>query len=172
MTHQIKFSVTRPGGDRIHYLAEEDVRIVLERLPEELWDRLRAVHFNDQSRGAKMIGYVNQGRTEITICALPPRISLTRFLTKEQSPGTFGAKRGTQWPHLAIRRFMLYNTFLHELGRLQVINEDKKSLRRKFAMATRAQEFAERWRKFLWSTPFSHQDSVHNRPTEFAYLNK
>jgi hypothetical protein len=24
MTHQIKFSVTRPAGDRIHYLTEED----------------------------------------------------------------------------------------------------------------------------------------------------
>jgi hypothetical protein len=173
MTHKIKFSVTRPFGDRIHYITEEDIRVVLSRLPEELWHRLREVHLNDQSRGVSRLGYVDQGRKEISLCALPPRISLARFLVKGQAPGTYGAKRGSQWPHFAVRRFMLYGTFLHELGHLQVINEDKKSARRKFAMDTLAFEFAVRWRKTLWSKHFSHSDPVHNRPSEeeFALLN-
>jgi len=76
MTHKIKFSVTRPFGDRIHYITAEDITVVLSRIPEELWHRLREVHFNDQSRGVNRLGYVNQGRKEITLCALPPRIRL------------------------------------------------------------------------------------------------
>jgi len=92
---------------------------------------------------------------------------------KGQSPGTYGAKRGSQWPHLAVRRFMLYGTFLHELGHLQVINEDQKTARRKFAMDSLAHDFAVRWRKALWSKHFSHHAPVHNRPSEeeFALLN-
>ena len=43
----IKFSYTAPGGDRKHYVFEEDVRVVLSRLPEEVYGRLRVVHFND-----------------------------------------------------------------------------------------------------------------------------
>lgn len=75
-----KFTVSTPGCDRIHHVTEEDVRVVLSRLPEELWRRLRAVHFNDRSRGARCLGYVTRGRREITLCALPPRMSLARTL--------------------------------------------------------------------------------------------
>src|SRR5215475_8089791 len=39
---KIKFSTAIPGGDRRHYLTEEDVMVVLSRLPEETWQRLRA----------------------------------------------------------------------------------------------------------------------------------
>jgi hypothetical protein len=48
---RIRFSTSPAGGDRIHYVTEEDIRVVLSRLPRELWQRLRAVHFNDRSRG-------------------------------------------------------------------------------------------------------------------------
>ena len=37
---EIKFSTTIPGGDRRHYLTEEDVIEVLSRLPEEIRQRL------------------------------------------------------------------------------------------------------------------------------------
>ncbi len=137
---------------------------MLGRLPEEAYDRLLHVHFNDHSRGARLLGYVNMGHREIALCALPPRMSLTRFLEKGQSPRQFGAKRGTQWPKHAIRRFLLYDVFLHELGHLQVVNELAKTERRKFAGETKAQEFCLYWRHRLWSEPFDHPDPAHNPP--------
>src|SRR5262249_37116067 len=154
----LKFSVSATGCDRIHHLTEEDIRVVLDRLPAEVWSRLRAVHFNDRSRGARCLGYVNRGRREIALCALPPRMSLTRLLVRGQSPEQFGARRGRQWPELAIRRRLLYGTFLHELGHLQVIDDQATTVRRKFAMETKAQEFAMKWCQCLWSQPFDHPD--------------
>ena len=77
MGREVKFSVAKPGADRLHYLNREDILVVLARLPEDCWNRLRAVHFNDQSHGIRIAGYVNRGRREIALCALPPRISLT-----------------------------------------------------------------------------------------------
>jgi tetratricopeptide (TPR) repeat protein len=161
-----KFSVTKPGCDRIHHVTEEDVGVLLSRLPTELWRRLRAVHFNDQGRGARRLGYVNRGRREIALCALPPRVSLNRFLSLGRAPESFGARRGCQWPAVAIRRFMLYEVFLHELGHLQVIHADATDERRKYAMETKAQEFAMGWCKRLWSEPFDHPDPIHNPPSE------
>lgn len=165
MPRPVLFSATAPRGDRVYHVGEDDVRVVLSRLPEEVCQRLRRVHFNDRSRGAKVLGYVNRGRREIALCALPPRISLTRFLTRGQSPAQFGARRGAQWPLLAIRRFLLYDVFLHELGHLQVIHEGASSNRRKFAAETRAQEFGMTWCRKLWAQPFDHPDPVHQPPT-------
>ena len=155
---RIRFSVSPVGADRIHYVNEADVSIVLSRLPIELWDRLRAVHFNDRSR-ARILGYVNRGHREIAVCALPPRMSL-----RVRKPEEFGAQRGQKWSALAVRRFVLYDVFLHELGHLQVINQNGKSQRLKFAREKLAQAFADEWRKRLWSTPFTHADPVHNPP--------
>jgi Tfp pilus assembly protein PilF len=173
MAHDIKFSVSAPKSDRVHHVTEEDVRVVLSRLPEEVRSSLRNVHFNDRSQGARRLGYVNRGRREIALCALPPRLSFTRFLVKGQKPEHFGAKRGSQWPIRAIRRFLLYDVFLHELGHLQIVNPIAKSERRKFAMERRAQDFAMYWCKRLWTQPFRHADSVHSPPNkqEFADAN-
>jgi hypothetical protein len=165
MAHRVKFSSSRPGADRIHCVNEEDIKVLLGRLPVELWDRLRTVHFNDRSRGARLLGYVNRGRREIALCALPPRISLTRFLVKGQAPENFGARRGHKWPQVACRRFMLYDVFLHELGHLQMVNEQAGSARLKFALERLADDFAAEWRERLWSEPLSHLDPVHNSPT-------
>jgi hypothetical protein len=60
---------------------------------------------------------------------------------------------------------MLYDVFLHELGHLQIVEEKAKSVRRRFAVETRAQEFAEHWCRELWSQPFDHPDPVHNAPS-------
>jgi len=164
MRHDLSFSTSTPRCDRVHHVGEEDVRVVLGRLPNEVRSRLRGVHFNDRSRGVRALGYVNRGRREIALCSLPPRVSLTRFLVRGQSPGMFGASRGCQWPILAVRRFMLYDVLLHELGHLQVIHENATTVRRKFAMETRAQEFAMSWCKRLWAEEFDHPDPVHNPP--------
>jgi hypothetical protein len=170
MAHGVRFHVSRPGGDRIHHVMEPDIRVVLSRLPAELWARLRAVHFNDSSMGARTLGYVTRNHREIALCALPPRMSLTRFLAigtlaVGQAPEAFGAKRGHRWSRLAIRRFLLYVVFLHELGHLQVVDAEAKSDRLKFAREKLAREFAARWCKTLWSEPFDHPDPVHNPPT-------
>ncbi len=162
----IAFSCHPSRGDRRHYVAEDDVRIVLGRLPEPLWARLRAIHFNDRAMGRRILGYVRAaGRNEISLCALPPRVSLSPFLKRNQSPTQFGAVRGCQWPALAVRRFMLYDVLLHEIGHLQVVDARAKANRRKFAEETRAQEFADHWRREMWSRSFDHPDPVHNPPS-------
>ena len=123
----LKFTFHAPRGNHRHYVAEADVRVVLERLPELLWDRLKAVHLNDKARGNRFYGYVTKGGTEIALARLPPRVSLARCLRKSQSPTQFGAVRGCQWPILAVRRFMLYDVLLHELGHLQVIDQEREA---------------------------------------------
>jgi hypothetical protein len=165
MSPHVKFSQSIPGADRLHYVNAEDVRIVLSRLPLELWQRLRMVHFNDRSRGARVFGYVNHGRREIALCALPPRMSLRRALVKGQTPAQFGAKIGHKWPVLAVRRFMLYDVFLHELGHLQPIEERVHSPRLGFAREKLAQTFAVEWCNRLLGEHFPHPDPVHNAPT-------
>lgn len=161
---KIKFSASIAGADRIHHVNADDVRTVLSRLPLELWHRLRAVHFNDRSRGGRVFGYADEGLREISLCALPPRMGLTLALAKGQSPEHFGASRAQKWPVLAIRRFMLYDVLLHEIGHLQVIDENRRSARLRFAREKLAQAFAMQWCKRLWSTAFPHKDPVHNAP--------
>ena len=158
----IKFSYSRTGAGRKHYLTEQDVRVVLSRLPVELWERLRAVHFNDRAWGRRTLGYVNMGHREIAICALPPQVSLTRA---RGAPDEFGAVRGQRWPELAVRRRLLYGTFLHELGHLQIVIPKANRVRRRFAGETRAQQFANFWRRQLWARRFDHPDPVHNSPS-------
>ena len=169
----IKFSYSRTGAGRKHYLNEEDVRVLLSRLPEEVWGGLRAVHFNDRARGRRCLGYVNMGHREIAICALPARVSLSSFVT-HRSIGPFGAIRGRQWPLIAVRRFLLYDVFLHELGHLQVVLPKATRLQRKYASETKAQEFADYCRERLWSCRFNHPDPVHNQATleELEQLNQ
>ena len=161
---RIRFSHTEPACDRVHYLTENDVTVLLGRLPEECHKRLRVIHFNDSGRGVRLLGYVTKNRQEIAICALPPRVSLTRFLHRGQFPEQFGAKRRAQWPKLAVRRFLLYDVFLHELGHLQLIDDERRSDRLRFAREKKAQEFGDHWRKRLWSAIDETLDEVHNPP--------
>ena len=169
----VRFTYHAPGGDRRHFVNGDDVAVVLSRLPVELWERLRAVHFNDRSRGGKVMGYVNRGRREIALCALPPRVSLSAVLRRRRNvrpgrppvaPSHFGAARGQQWPEVAVRRFMLYDTLLHELGHLQVVDPKAKNNRRQFGHERVAEEFSVTWRRRLWSQPFDHADPAHHPP--------
>jgi hypothetical protein len=169
MAKKIKFTSTKPGADRIHYVHEEDVLIVLNRLPQHLWAGLREIHFNDRSEGGRVLGYTgNQRRKsfEISLCALPPRYSVSGELLRKKSPSIFGAKRGKQWPALAIRRFILYEVLLREIGHNQVIDPKAKSIRRMYAQQRKTDEFTSYWRKQLWSEHFDHPDPVHNPPSQ------
>lgn len=165
MSPAVKFSTSVPGADRIHYVNEHDIRVVLSRLPVEHWERLRAVHFNDKSHGVRLLGYVGNRRRDIALCALAPRMNLRRALRSGLTPEQFGALPDHKWPTLAVRRFMLYNVFLHEVGHLQLVYEKSHSPRLKFAREKLAQKYAMDWRKQLWSQPFTHPDPVHNPPT-------
>ena len=167
---KVKFTQSQVGCDRRHYITTEDVRVVLSRLPNDVWNGLRTVHFNDKSRGVRILGYANPREHEICLCALPPRVSLTRALVRGQYPELFGAVRGKQWPELAVRRFLLYDVLLHELGHLQMFIASPKSGRRTHAREKRAQDFADYWRRQMWSSFLEHPDPVHNPPSdeEFA----
>lgn len=165
---KIKFTYVQPDGDRIHYVNEDDVKVVLNRLPAETYQRLRCVIFNDRGwrRYRRWFGYVTAKRREIALCAQPPRISLGKAAYyMGSSPEQFGARPGKFWSRVAIRRFFLYEVFLHELGHLQEIRPLGKSNRLRFALETKAEEFAIYWRRKLWSQPFDHSDPAHNPPT-------
>jgi tetratricopeptide (TPR) repeat protein len=162
----IDFHLRVPRGDRRHYVDDADVAVVLSRLPAETTARLRAVHFTDDAIGNRRLGYTTtRGRREIALCALPPRVSLKAFICGPQTAAMFGAVNGAQWPSLAVRRFMLYDVLLHEIGHLQIIDDGAPSPRRRFADEKRAQEFADRLREELWSSHFDHADPVHNPPS-------
>lgn len=171
---KIKYKYDKTHGDKRYFINEDDINVLLSRLPEEVYHRLETVYFKDRSWGNKHLGYVTNGSREIVICAIAPRISFTAFLRKTQKPAMFGAVQGSQWPTSAIRRFMLYDVFLHELGHLQIIDDKAKTIRRKFAGETKAQDFAEYWCKTLWSQHYNHDDPIHNPPSkeELDYINK
>ncbi len=161
---KIQYTYRPAQGDRRHFIDRDDVRVVLSRLPQDLLKRVKAVHFRDWNR-FRPAGYANRtGRREVLLCAMPPRVSLSGYLRRTENPGMFGAVRGCAWPVLAVRRFMLYDVLLHEIGRLQIVDENAGSDRRKFAGETLAQDFAELWRARLWSEHFDHPDAVHNPP--------
>ena len=162
---KVRFTYSDVGCDRKHYVDESDVTVVLSRIPAEAWNGLRAVHFNDRSRGARILGYANVRGRDISICALPPGVSLTAALERGQSPEMFGAVRGSQWPEVAVRRFLLYDVLLHEIGHLQMIRERARSVRLEYAREKLAQKFADEWRKRLWSSRFEHPDPAHNPPS-------
>ena len=55
--------VTHPvDHHRRHFVSEDDVRIVLLRLPEDLWSRLRAVHFTDNDVRGEAVKVGSHGR--------------------------------------------------------------------------------------------------------------
>jgi hypothetical protein len=71
---------------------------------------------------------------------------------------------------LAVRRFFLYDVFLHELGHLQIVDPSAKTNRRRFASESLAQEFANHWRRALWAQHFDHPDPAHNTPSSEEVL--
>jgi len=162
---RVRFSAVPPKGDRIHYVNQSDVEVVLNRLPQDLWGRLRGVHFNDRAFGNRRLGYVTQSRYDIALCALPPSVSLSRCCRLHRISTTeFGAEFGLQWPAIAVRRFMLYEVVLHEIGHLQVHDAHRPSRRLRYYSEKLAREFANTWRRRLWTVPFDHPDPVHNPP--------
>jgi hypothetical protein len=152
--------------DLVAFVTDADVQVVIRRIPEKYRLRLRDVFINDHSFGVRWLGaVVTRGRRDIDLYAvLPYRVSLGRFLNKWQNASEFGAPARGQWPPWAVRRFFLYGVFLHELGHLQLVNPKSRHMDRKYASEKLAQEFADSWRKKLWSSYFQHPDPIHNKP--------
>jgi hypothetical protein len=123
--------------------------------------------FARRSSDASILGSVTRrGRRDINLSTrLPVRVSLRGYMHGGQSADEFGAPKVGQWPPWAVRRFLLYDTLLHEIGHLQIIDAKASSENRKFASETRAQEFAAELRRTLYSEPFDHPDPIHNAPT-------
>lgn len=158
---RVRFVTHRVRSDRRHQVNKEDVLVVLSRLPAEVLAPLREVHFNDHFMPRAMLGYADAGSGALALCAIPRGVSFVRY--RGCRPEEFGAQRGRQWPLLAVRRFMLYDVLLHELGHLQRL--PRKSRRRgRVPGEPLAQEFADYWRRRLWAVPFDHSDLVHNPP--------
>lgn len=154
--------------DKLSFLKRADVNHVVARLPESARQRLRDVFFSANSSGVRWLGWTTtRGRRDVTLCSiLPVRMSLARFLHRRQPPSAFGAERGSQWTPWAIRRFLLYDVLLHEIGHLRVIDPSSSNPKRRFASETLAQEFADMWRQRLWAEHDDHPDPVHNPPAE------
>ena len=152
----------------VSYVSLTDVQVILRRIPEQFRTRLRDVFLSNRSFGVRRLGSVrSRGRRDITLYSvLPPRVSLGGYLAKKSDAAEFGAPRTGQWPRWAVRRFLLYDTLLHELGHLQLVRPNGRGWNRKFASETLAQEFAISWRRELYSTSFDHPDPVHNSPTD------
>ena len=150
----------------VTYVSQEDVRIVLDRIPEEHRTRLRDIFISDRHFGVKRLGSVRtRGRRDIDLYAvLPPRVSLGGYMYRGLRGLQFGAPSRGQWPPWAVRRFLLYDVLLHELGHLQIARPKSTNWDRKYASEKLAQDFADEWRAELWSERFDHADPVHNRP--------
>jgi hypothetical protein len=143
----------------VDYINRDDVDVVLDRLPVRVRARVHNVHLTPHSRAVRRLGWVTRGRRDITLCAtLPPRVGLHRYMYGGRVAADFGAPERGQWPPWAVRRFLLYNVLLHELGHMQVAG-------RRYAREAAAQAFADEWNGRLYSEPFDHPDPAHNAPT-------
>jgi hypothetical protein len=151
----------------VSYVKRHEVDVVLERIPGEFRTRVRDVFISSRSLGVRRLGSVmTRGRRDIDLYSvLPVRVSLHGYIRKGQSSAEFGAPRQGQWPPWAVRRFLLYDTLLHELGHLQLVRPKGRGYNRKFASEPLARQFANDWRRELYAVPFNHPDPVHNAPT-------
>jgi hypothetical protein len=158
------------GPNMVRYIDDEDVRVVLGRLPTAVTSNLNEVNLRTVVGGVRCLGWVTRrrsvgGRYALQVCSrLPPRVSLRDFLVPEQSAEEFGAPLRGQWPPWAVRRFLLYSTLLHELGHLQIVDRRAPAARR-FAHERRAEEFADLWRRRLYSEHLEDAATVHNPPS-------
>lgn len=153
----VTFSFHPVGGDRRFFVDEADVRAVIERLPKRFRRALARVRFDDVGWETYKAGYSKSGSREIALCALPPRVSLTRFLPNSVSPHEFGAVRGAQWPALAVGRYQLYHVFLAMLIALEGRHGDGAA-----EMGTEARKL----RHELWEATPPELGALHHAPDE------
>ena len=81
---RIKYSYTKPGERRKHYLEGARRRGVARTASFRALVSAPSRPFQRQGGGNRRLGYVNRGRREIAICALPPNVSVSRFLIRHR----------------------------------------------------------------------------------------
>ena len=154
------------SGDLYRYLTQEDVLVLLNRLPLAEYKHLKSVTFKTCA-GADAYGLVFLKRIKgIVICDQSQRTSIRTNSAKRGRLDEFGALPHIKWPTVAIRRYLLYGTFLHELRHTQIISPAKKITRDKIPLEKLAEEYADHWRGELYKESFDHPDPVHNLPSD------
>ena len=93
---KIAFSVTELWSDRVFHITPDDIRVVCRGYPMSTGSDSRLHTSMIQAGLGRTLGYLTRGRREISICALPPRMSLIRYWDKGHTP-----------EELAIRRFSI-----------------------------------------------------------------
>lgn len=165
-SQEIVFHENWVQSDLYRYLKKEDILVLLNRLPLEEYEHLKSVTFKT-CRGRNVYGKVYHKRSAgIIICDQSARTSVRVKEAKRGSIEEFGALNNIKWPTLAIRRFMLYDVFLHELKHTQLLRNSKKRIVDKIPLEKQAEEYAEYWRGELYQHHFDHPDPVHNLPSE------
>jgi len=154
------------ADDLYRYLKKEDVLTLLNRLPLKEYEHLKSVTFKT-CEGADAYGFVYHRRpTSIVICDQSARTSIRNATAKRGSLEEFGALNNRKWPTLALRRYLLYHTFLHELRHTQLLENGKKRTRDKMPLEKQADEYADHWRGELYQNYFKHPDPIHNLPSK------
>jgi|GEM_PF-4884861 len=165
-SQEIFFHYGRMGSDLYQYLHREDILVLLNRLPLKEYEHLRSVTFKT-CKGGNAFGRVYSKRiTGIIICDIASRISISHPKPTKDCLFEYGAIQSLKWPTIAVRRFMLYDVFLHELRHTQIIHPEKKETRYKIPKERLAHEYADYWRGELYQEKFDHPDPVHNLPSE------
>jgi hypothetical protein len=132
-------------------VSEDDVKLVLDRLPENTWNRFQVIHFNDPRRGLRWLGYINHERAEIAISLLPPGVRRVRFVMRAGQPSR--VPRATR--RLSPRREMLFDVLLDDIGHLQILDERVRDGVRLRSYEPRPAPHTDYWRLRLWSFKFA-----------------
>jgi len=152
-------------GDLHRFVTKEDILTLLNRLPLEEYQQLKTVTF-ETCGGAYQFGYVFYKRVKgIVLCDQPLRMGMKEADAKRGHLIEYGGLNNMKWPIIAIRRYMLYNVFLHELRHTHIVNPHKKLTRHKIPFEKLANEYSDFWRGELYKDKFDHHDPVHNLPT-------
>lgn len=128
-------------------IREDDVKLVLEKLPADSWSRFQVVHYHDAERGIRWIGYVNREKRQIAISPLPSGVRRIRFVV---GGGTKAPQSKLPKRRARIQNDMLFDVFVDDVGRLQIIDEKKLRVRA-HPFDAPAIPYTDYWRLKLWT---------------------
>lgn len=150
---KINLVTSEGNGDGACSVSERDVQLILDRLPEESWNRFQIIHFSHPAKGVRWLGYVHRGRKEITVSPLPPGVRRLRFLVRGGGE-RHGAKRGGK---LRAKRDILFDVRIDDLGRLQIIDEGGPPMRLRALDPAPRPDHTDFWKLRVWSFEFTEE---------------
>lgn len=134
-------------------IREDDVKLVLERLPQETFSRFQVIHFSDPSRDLRWIGYINQEKAEIAISLLPPGVRRIRFVMRVGGGPT--SRRFARRTNARKRRDLLFDVLVDDIGHLQIMDEQAADGVRVRSYEPARRAHTDYWRLRLWSFNFA-----------------